>query len=447
MQTGWRVIAQGCLIVCAVTGVWAQANSEDVPVERGVPILPGSGLLPGQQSVQPASPVMIEPADGAVITAPEGNAAAVQFKWQPGSPASPVTSYRVCVFEATKTCQDPASESYSVGAQAGTLSPPAGLSVAKFLGKSLKWSVEACVTLTMRSGVPQASRPGDPSPVQGGLVSIRCAASPARTLYWTLPPPQLAGLGRAPGSDPTVLHYAFYWTPVTGARAYLFCLYDGPSSSCTTTATVSTAANPLIAAVGGPEYRVLHDLPQFRGKQVRWTVAACTHVQLDQVSSSPLPDDLRCTWQAQPNGWGQVDIQNVLSPPILNHAVDLVPNPPNGVAELRMSWQLSRPQDVKSVKVCIVTERDPVSPEAAKDRLLRMSPSACEQRNLIQNAVRTSILTSCILKRPYVRTHDGASVFGFAVGECNQKNECWYSTPFAVLVDHHEPFGSNARCE
>jgi len=124
MRAGWRVIVQSLLIICAVTAAWAQANSDDMPVERGVPILPGSGLLlPGRQLIQPVSPALLEPAEGIVVTPPEGVAASVQFKWQPGSTTSPVTFYRVCVFEFTKTCQDSGSEFYSINGQTHMLTP------------------------------------------------------------------------------------------------------------------------------------------------------------------------------------------------------------------------------------------------------------------------------------------------------------------------------------
>jgi hypothetical protein len=454
MQAGWRIIAHTCLIVCAVTGAWAQSNPDDVPVERGVPILPGTGLLlPGQQSVRPVPPVLIEPADGVAITAPEGGAAAVQFKWQPGSPTGPVTSYRVCVFEATKSCQDPGSESYSVGAQAVILSPPSGLPIAKFLGKSLKWSVEACVTHTMGTTVPQVSRPGDPLPSQGAPVSIQCSSSPARTLFWILPPPQLAGLGRSGGTDPAVPHYAFYWTPVTGARAYLFCIYDGQMSNCTSRTTLPTYnPNPLIVDVGGPEYRVTYDLPQFRGRQVQWTVAACTHLLPDQVPTSPLPDDLRCTWQRQPTGWSQVDILNPLLPPTINPVADVVRTTLDSPPELKMSWQLNRPQDVRTVKVCIVTARGPggqtVQPADRARVLSQMSPSACDLHNLADNPNRPRTLSFCTIRRPFISTGDpDRTVFGFAVAACNERNQCWYSTPFAVVRDDFRPFSGQARCD
>lgn len=453
----WRskalVVLSGCVVLGVASSVWSQPNSDEMPRERAVPILPGSGLaVPVHPGVQPVAPILVEPADQFVVSPPEGAPASLQFRWQPGAVTGSATSYRVCVFEATKTCQEPGSEIFTVAATVNSFAPPSGLPPAKFLGKSLKWSVDACVTLTIPSGAPQAVRPGAVSPptAQETLLSMRCASSPARLLHWTLSPPQTTGLSRSVGIEPAVPHYGFFWTPVTGARAYYICLYDGPFSGCVTRSSLPNA-NPMIVDVGGAEYRVTSDLPQFRGRQIRWTVAACTHIRADQASTSPLPEDLRCTWQPQP-GWNPVTIQNPLLPPTLNAVPDVVQTTLNNPPELKMTWQLNRAQDVRSVKVCIVTARGPggmpVAPEDRARVLAQTSPSACEQRNVISNPVRSRTLTSCTVRRPFPETGDpDRTVFGFAVAACNESNQCWYSAPMAVVRDEFRPFGGPPRCE
>ena len=156
--------------------------------------------------------------------------------------------------------------------------------------------------------------------------------------------------------------------------------------------------------------------------------------------------------QQQPTGWGQIDIHNPLLHPTLNPVADIVRTSLDTPPELQMSWQLNRPQDVRSVKVCIVTARGPggrpVLPADRRRVLSQMSPAACDLHNVIANSLRPRTLTSCIVRRPFLDTGDpDLTVFGFAVAVCNEGNQCWCSTPFAVIHDEFRPFGPQGRCE
>lgn len=450
----------GTLFIAVLGSLWAAqlgAQQEppptdlpDTPVERAVP--PNMRILGSVPQIStPQAPLLVNPPEASTTTWPDGAPAAVTFQWQPGG-SSPVTFYIVCVFEADKTCEQPGSETYTVQNTRQSFTPTPGLPLAKFLGKSLKWSVKACLSLSLDPPqVPRAMRPGDPAPPPAPMTPPRCATSAPRTLYWTLPAPIQAGLGRSPGTEPAVLHYSFAWTPVAGARAYLFCLFDGSVSMCTPR-TTARSNNPLIVDVGGQSYRVTFDLPQFRGRTIKWSVAACTHWQLDQTPSSPLPDDLRCTWQQQTGGWGTVEIHNPVLAPTINPVGAQVSSSRDNPPSLQLTWTLRRPQDIRYIRVCVLTARGPGGTPVESERraavLSSTSPYSCNQRNIIMNPDRPPSTTACTFRRPFLDTGDSdRTVFGFAVAACNEKGTCEYSQPLAVVQDDFAPFGPRAICE
>lgn len=396
-----------------------------------------SGIKPLQ------APILSAPMEGEAINAPNNMPAVLTFRWTLPATSGLAESYRVCVFEATKTCEQPGSELYTVAGSVLEFTPAPGLPAAKFLGKTLKWSVSACRL------APVQQQPAAPGIAPMTKLPLQCGPSGTRTLLWPLPSPTRAGISRSPGSEPAVPQYTFYWTAVAGAKAYLFCLYAGSPDECGIRTTLQNS-DPLIVDKGGTEYVIDYDLPQFRGKTVRWRVAACTHFRVEDLPTSPLPDEFRCTYQQGPGGFESVRIENPLLPPVLN-PVQAVNAPANVQPLVRMSWSLPRQQDVRSVKVCVLTARGPggtpVRPEDRATMLSHTTAYSCEQRNVLQNPLRPRNTVACTFVRPHLDTGDpNLTVFGFAVAACNEFNQCWYS-PLAQVRDQFRPFGPIARCD
>ncbi len=216
--------------------------------------------------------------------------------------------------------------------------------------------------------------------------------------------------------------------------------------------TTSRGNNPFIVDAGGPSYRVTFDLPQFRGRTIQWSVAACTHWQLDQMPSSPLPDDLRCTWQRNIRGQGTIKILNQLRAPTINPVRAQVSTSPDNPPRLQMTWTFTRPQDVRFVRVCVLTARGsggtPVAPEDRAGVLRQTNPYDCNYLNVMQNPDRPASTTSCTFRRPFLDTGDSSrTIFGFVVGACDDDRNCRYSQTIAVVRDDVAPFGPRAIFE
>lgn len=396
-----------------------------------------------QQLSMPGTPALIYPIESEAMQIPNGAPARVSFQWQ-AEPGGRVEKYKLCVFEAARTCEQSGSEVYIIPGNTQEFVTSQGLPTVKFRGKSLKWSVAACTTTAMR----QRTFPGTSPPASND----QCRTSPPRNLFWPLPAPERASVSRSQGTDPTIPRYGFLWTAVDGAKAYLFCLYEGPQSLCNFSTTQPTN-NPMIIDKGGTDYSIEYDLTQFRGHTVRWTVAACTHLKITEQPTSPLPERLRCTYQQGPGNFESIRIGNPLLPPILHppHWPEGTLAPESAQPPIRMSWDIQHPRDVRSIKVCVITARGPggqsVAPQDRMANLTRTSPYSCEQRNVLMNPIRNARLTSCTFVRPLLDTGDPSkTVFGFAVASCNEENQCWYA-PLAVIHDEFRPFGPQARYE
>jgi len=61
----------------------------------------------------PGIPTLTTPADGVAIQIPDTQPARVLFRWQTG-PGAPADRYKLCLFEAVKTCEEPGSEVYTI---------------------------------------------------------------------------------------------------------------------------------------------------------------------------------------------------------------------------------------------------------------------------------------------------------------------------------------------
>jgi hypothetical protein len=392
----------------------------------------------------PGEPVLesVSPADGDILRIPIDQPARVLFRWQTG-PGAPVDRHKVCLFEAAKTCEQPGRELYTTSGAAQQFDSFQGLPKTRFMGKSMKWSVAACRDVLILAS------PGTPQPTTKEI----CTTSKARQLYWPLSAPRMAGVTQGQSNEPGVPTYTFTWTSIPNARAYLFCLFEGSINSCIDRTTLPNN-NPLIVDKGGPSITIDYDLPQFRGKTVRWTVAACTHWRPEQTPSSPLPSDLRCTWQRQPDRVRTVEITNPMVAPSWDASAEIKGRrySPDNPQPIELRWILNRSQDVKSVKLCVVTAQGPggtaVAPEERHRVLRGTSPSVCDQRNVIVNPHRPRTLTHCIFRRPLLLTGSSDyTVFGFSAAACNERNECAWTNPLAIIQDDSQPIGGPAICE
>lgn len=389
----------------------------------------------------PGIPALLYPTDGDILKIPVNQPARVLFKWQTGLGA-PVTRYKLCLYEAAQTCEGAGREVYTISGTAQQFDSFQGLPKSKFMGKSLKWSVAACRDVLILAS------PGTPQPTTKEI----CTTSTTQRLYWPLAAPGMVGVRQEKSSEPGVPTYTFTWTSIPNARVYLFCLFEGQVSSCIDQTTLPNH-NPLIVDKGGPSITINYDLPQFRGKTVAWTAAACTHWKPEQSPSSPLPDHLRCTWQRQPNMVRPVEIANPMVAPAYDFSeIKGLRFSPDNPQPIELRWKHARPQDVRSVRLCVLTAQGPggvaVAQEDRYRNLQGMSPAECNQRNVIQNPRREAALTSCSFRRPLLFTGSTSStVFGFAVAACNERNDCAWTDSFAVIHDEVQPIGGPAICE
>lgn len=396
----------------------------------------------------PGIPTLIAPTEKAILQIPDNQPARVLFRWQAG-PGAPIDRYKLCLFEATKTCELAGREIYTISGTAQQFDSFQGLPKAKFMGRSLKWSVAACRDVLMLAS------PETPQPFTKEI----CVSSSAQMLYWPLPPPRPGAYGRGEDAQPGVPTYHFNWSTVPAAKAYLFCLFDGRINQCIDRTTLPDS-NPLIVDKGGTSYTINYDLTQFRKKTVRWTVAACTHWRPEQAPSSPLPDEFRCTWQQDTRFVPTIHIANPVVAPSYNiREIRGEEYSPDSPQPIEMKWILNRAQNVESVKLCVLTAQGPGGipvPEAGRRSVLSAtSPESCNHRNVIVNPDRNRTLDSCIFQRPLLRTgSDSSTVFGFAVAACNELKECAWSSPLVIIQEYEQitlggrsyKFGTHAIC-
>lgn len=380
----------------------------------------------------PGTPTLIAPTEEAILQIQDNQPARVLFRWQTG-PGAPADRYKLCLFEAVRTCEQPGSEIYTIPLNAQQFDAVQGLPRGKFLGKSLRWSVAACRDVLVLASPPSGT-------MQPPIKEI-CTVSAPRLLYWPLAPPKPDGFSITGESAPGVPIYDFFWEGSVRARAYLFCLFEGLINSCTNRTTLPDS-NPLVIDKAGPRHTITHDLTQFRGRTVQWTAAACTHVKSDDAPTSPLPEEFRCTWQRQPSAIRSVHVVNRVLPPTINPIeISGLTTPGDEPQPIQMRWTLNRSQDVKSVKICVLTAQGPrgasVEPEQRGPVLTATPSTACNQRNVIENPIRERTKTSCTFRRPLLHTGSSSStVFGFAVAACNEQNWCAWSSPLVVIQEY-----------
>ncbi len=261
---------------------------------------PGGGIQKRHESLEklqilpeirrpghPPPPILGTPADNQIVYD-----AAVVFSWQGGQGVPRATSYRVCVAEETRSCNDPGAWVYPSQGQR----PLTGTGLkhdlpASFHGKRLTWTVMACA----------------PSQLQiGSGPALLCTPAAARRLTWLLRAPTL--LQPADGAGVPSLRPAFRWSGVSGAEMYKLCVSQ-PGVACGTQAreTVQTVLFDRPASQG-TSYTPQSDLRQFEGHAVHWTAAACSSAG---CSYQQQVREIRLPIRMYVRNWSQFDVNQV----------------------------------------------------------------------------------------------------------------------------------------
>jgi hypothetical protein len=360
----------------------------------------------------PPAPIPLSPDDGALIRPPNRENGSVTFRWRSGDPIRGTDRYRICVFKKGQSCDDPKSVAYTIPGDRHELTPNPGLPADRFRGRTLEWTVSACRDSLRATG-------------DSGSVE-RCATSEPRTLYWELPPPVLRS-GRKDGltDTPGVPRYVFEWEAVERAGVYAIALYRRLPDEIGFQREIFTG--PWIKHVSGTSVTIGDDLP-FRGEDVHWTVAACTHLVLDPGITGPLPDDRRCTIQYRS---GTIHIENELVPPAFTRSSFDEATP--------ISWTLANPDDIEYLELCAVPRTS-----------TNLFHGTCEQNNMASVPVRPRpLIRSCKLFPPYPITLPGTLPgFDFRVSACNKRDNCWHSefAPVLTAGSAIAPSGATVYC-
>lgn len=205
----------------------------------------------------PAPPILITPANETTVNLVAPGNTTLTFTWRRAGGEPAPTSYKLCVTEMNKRCNQPGAwivpfiREVPLASASHTAPLPE-----KFQGKRLRWSVSACA----------------PSPVQtrtGGVREV-CATSATRVLSWALPPPILHLPADRISATP---RQVFTAVSVPGADYYLFC-FSKPGVACPFQPTATS--NTIVAEVrGGSQYSGANELAQFDDQTIHWTAAAC----------------------------------------------------------------------------------------------------------------------------------------------------------------------------
>jgi len=357
------------------------------------------------------------------------------------TPSARVDYYKVCVWDGDPINAD--CDGTAVPKQIVTNLPGSRtmatvrLDHRQFQGRSVSWSVAACSCAGVPTGGGPLSACQDPMPDRFNAPGCTVASATQR-INWMLPPPtglRVSSNGRDPGSETAhpFDRYTFSWDPVWARSYYRLCLYDGTSIDACLARPLDGAsswdANPLRLVDSARQVPVNFDLPQFRGKQVQWTVAAC---------AEDLPPARRCRLALpQP-----LAVADPLNPPVIESyqvSENLTEN-----ARIAFGWRLTDRSRIAFVRLCIADMRYPGSPPRAE--IVR----ACEARNRIIDPDRAAKPTGCAMRYPFFAGQFGTDpvYWGFMVAACNGAGECFWSQDYAgAAYARHEAMPRDAVCD
>lgn len=258
------------------------------PLPPVKPIVIGS-CPGGYTHVSPSAPVApgnLSQVIRAVSEEDEG--ASVTLNWRPGfsgktadcAYVTPPDSYRICAFRGTDCYSTGARQIWNIPANQTELTVT--MNDGFFQGEDFHWAVMAC---------SEDAYCGDFSVHQ----PIRYMLPPP-TSFWVSTIVRNELDPERPFSEVT-----FRWSSVYRAELYFLCVTTQQPDQCVYLKTSGSFGDPYIKSTPFTQYRIDNDVPQFRGKRVTYTVAACT--------DATQPSELNCSLYQTPKTMNYPDPQ------------------------------------------------------------------------------------------------------------------------------------------
>lgn len=242
-----------------------QEDEDPEPVVPEKPIVVGA-CPDGYTDLSPSAPVVPTNVDRVIrADSEEDEGATVTLRWGPGyigkTPdcvnITPPDSYRICAFRG--------SDCYSSGARQIWDNIPASqtqmaviMDDGHFQGENFHWAVMACS-----------------EDAYCGAFSVQ------QPIRYMLPPPTNFWVSTIVRNemDPEnpFSEITFRWSSVYRAELYFLCVTTQPLSDCDYLKTPGAFGDPFIKSKSRTRYKIDRNLQQFRGRTVRYTVAACTN--------------------------------------------------------------------------------------------------------------------------------------------------------------------------